>query len=215
MARYCVRWDATMNKTVDTAAPIGAAAPSDLARHAGPFSLWAMAVSAVIVGEFSGWNQGLVQGGFGGMLVATLLITVMYACLCCSIAEMGAAMPFAGGSYAYARTALGPWGGLLAGLSQMIAYVLSIASVVVTIGIQLNLAITTAGGLTVPEPVYWLVASAVFVFLNAYDTKLFFRSAMVLALGALAVLAVFWVAALPHFQLDHLLAITAAPHGTA
>ena len=57
-----------------------------LARHADRRSLWALAVSAVIVGEFSGWNRGLIEGGFGGLFVATLLVTVMYLCLCCSIA---------------------------------------------------------------------------------------------------------------------------------
>jgi ethanolamine permease len=41
-----------------------------LSRHAGRGSLWAMAVSAVIVGEFSGWNRGLIEGGFGGLFVA-------------------------------------------------------------------------------------------------------------------------------------------------
>ena len=32
----------------------------------------------VISGDFAGWNFGLEQGGFGGMLVATLIMAIMY-----------------------------------------------------------------------------------------------------------------------------------------
>lgn len=178
-----------------------------LSRHAGRGSLWAMAVSAVIVGEFSGWNRGLIEGGFGGLFVALLLITLMYLCLCCSIAELGTAMPYTGGAYAYARAAFGPWGGFFAGLAQVIEYVLSIASIVVTIGAQLNTAFFAGSSISVPAPVLWLIVSAVFVFFNAYDTRLFFRSALVLSLGSLLVLVVFWVQALPRFDVAQLLAV--------
>ncbi len=49
-------------------------------------SLWALGVGAVISGDFFGWNFGLAAGGFAGLLIATVLITVMYAGLCFSIA---------------------------------------------------------------------------------------------------------------------------------
>src|SRR5438874_13446960 len=81
-----------------------------LRRYARIWSLWAMGVGAVISGDFFGWSYGLGQG-FGGMLIATLVVTVMYAGLCYSIAEMSAALPHAGGAYSFARTAMGPWGG--------------------------------------------------------------------------------------------------------
>ena len=64
-----------------------------LKRYAGVFSLWALGVGAVISGQFSGWNLGMGTGGWGGMLVATLIITVMYLGLTFSIAEMAAAQP--------------------------------------------------------------------------------------------------------------------------
>ena len=48
-----------------------------LRRHAGVWSLWALGVAAVISGDFFGWNFGLAYG-FGGLLVATVVITVMY-----------------------------------------------------------------------------------------------------------------------------------------
>ena len=49
--------------------------------------LWALGVGAVISGDFFGWNFGLASGGFGGLLVAALIITVMYGASFC-VAEM-------------------------------------------------------------------------------------------------------------------------------
>lgn len=69
-----------------------------LRKSAGWVLLCALGVGAVISGDFFGWQYGLTAGGFGGLLVATVVIAVMYFCMVFSIAEMSAAMPHAGGS---------------------------------------------------------------------------------------------------------------------
>src|SRR5262245_34827516 len=84
-------------------------AKRELRRYAGLFSLWALGVAAVISGEFSGWNLGFNVGGWGGMFIATLIITIMYLGLTYSIAEMSPALPHTGGAYSFALTACGPW----------------------------------------------------------------------------------------------------------
>ncbi len=81
------------------------------------WSLWALGVTAVISGDFFGWNFGLAEGGFGGLVLATIVITVMYAGLCCSIAEMSPALPHTGGAYSLGRSAMGPRGGPITGLA--------------------------------------------------------------------------------------------------
>ena len=80
-----------------------------LRRYARVGSLWALGVGAVISGHYSGWNFGL-SAGFGGMLIALVVISVMYWCLCFSIAEMSPALPHTGAAYSFARSAMGPWG---------------------------------------------------------------------------------------------------------
>lgn len=40
--------------------------PRGLRRNAGVASLWARGVGAVISGHYSGWNLGLLAGGWGG-----------------------------------------------------------------------------------------------------------------------------------------------------
>lgn len=108
-----------------------------LRRYAGTWSVLAFGVAAVIAGEYTGWNPGLTHGGFGGLLVATVVVTVMYAAMCTSLAELAAAMPFAGAAYAYTRAALGAWGGLrriyfwrafARGISRALANTVSISS---------------------------------------------------------------------------------------
>ena len=69
-----------------------------LKRHAAFWSLWSLGVAAVISGDFYGWNLGLDAGGFGGLLIATIVIAIMYYGLCFSIAEMSPALPHTGGA---------------------------------------------------------------------------------------------------------------------
>ncbi len=182
-----------------------------LRRYAGVGSLWALGVGAVISGDFFGWNFGLEAGGFGGLLIATLIITVMYVGLCFSIAEMSPALPHTGGAYSFARSAMGPWGGFVTGLAENIEYVLTPAVIVVGIGGYLGNVFETPAEFA---PVWWFVAYAAFVGLNIYGVELTFRFAVVITVVALAILVVFWVGALPHFSLEHALNIPPEPGGS-
>jgi ethanolamine permease len=166
-----------------------------LKRYAGVFSLWALGVGAVIAGQFSGWNLGMGTGGWGGMLVATLIITVMYLGLTFSIAEMAAAQPHTGGAYSFARAAMGPWGGFITGLCENVEYVLTAAVVCFFIGSYLGGIFETPAWV---QPLYWIGAYAIFVGLNAGGVAMSFKFTVFITLLALACLAVFWVSALPH-----------------
>ncbi len=170
-----------------------------LRRHARAWSLWALGVGAVISGDFFGWNFGLREGGFGGMLVATALITVMYAGLCFSIAEMSPALPHTGGAYSFARTAMGPWGAYLTGLAENMEYILTPAVIVVAIGSYLGAIFGTPEW---AEPIWWLLAYGVFVGLNVFGVEASFRFTVVITFLALGTLAVFYLGAIGHFDLD-------------
>src|SRR6187397_1912255 len=55
-----------------------------------------LGVAYVISGDFAGWNFGLAEGGWGGLLIATLLMGLMYTCMVFGLAEMSSALPVAG-----------------------------------------------------------------------------------------------------------------------
>ena len=166
-----------------------------LRRHARVGSLWALGVGAVISGDFFGWNFGIAAGGFGGLLLATVIITVLYAGLCFSVAEMTAALPHTGGAYSFARSAMGPWGAYVTGLAENMEYILTPAVIVVGIGGYLGAIFGTPDAWA---PLWWLAAYALFVGLNVAGVEVTFRFTVFITLLALAILAVFWIGALPH-----------------
>ncbi len=185
------------DKVVYTDADSGYFEKRTLRRHARVLHLWALGVAAVISGDFFGWNFGLTVGGFGGMFVALSIMTVMYAGLCFSIAEMSPALPHTGGAYSFARTAMGPWGGYVTGLAENMEYILTPATIVVGIGGYLGAIFGTPKS---AEPLWWLAAYAVFVALNIWGVELSFRFSIFIALAALVVLAVFWAGAIPYID---------------
>ena len=166
-----------------------------LRRYARVWSLWALGVGAVISGDFFGWNYGLAAGGFGGLLIATAIITVMYTGLCFSIAEMSPALPHTGGAYSFARSAMGPWGAYVTGLAENMEYILTPAVIVVGIGGYLGAVFETPDAWA---PLWWLLAYGIFVGLNTIGVETSFRVTVAVTFLALAILIVFYVGAIPH-----------------
>ncbi|HLG09349.1 MAG TPA: ethanolamine permease [Gaiellaceae bacterium] len=174
-----------------------------LRRFAGVWSLWALGVAAVISGDFFGWNFGLGQAGFGGLLIATLVITVMYFGLCWSIAEMSPALPHTGGAYSFSRSAMGPWGGFSTGVAETIEYVVTPAVIVVGIGFYMQTIVDDLFGWNIATWIWWGIFYILFVLLNAVGIEATMRFTVFICLASLAVLAVFYVgAAFSDFSID-------------
>lgn len=182
-----------------------------LRRYAGVFSLWALGVGAVISGHYSGWNLGLLAGGWGGYALAACIIAVMYLGLVFCIAEMAAALPHTGGAYSFARASMGPWGGFVTGLCENVEYVLTPAVIVSFLATYLAAVFETPPAWL---PAYWIAGYAVFVALNVWGVELSFRVTVAVTLASLACLAVFWISALPVADFSrHALNIGAGPDG--
>jgi ethanolamine permease len=175
-------------------------------RYARVGSLWALGVGAVISGHFSGWNFGIGVGGWGGLLFAGIIIGIMYVGLCFCLAEMSPALPHTGAAYSFARSAMGPWGGYVTGLAENIEYVVTPAVITFFIGSYMG---GIWGGIfgadswlaaNAAQPVWWIVFYAAFLLLNLLGVELSFRVSVIVTLLALAVLVVFWISAIPHFD---------------
>jgi ethanolamine permease len=169
----------------------------ELRRHAGVFYLWALGVAAVISGDFSGWNLGFAVGGWGGMFVGTIVITIMYLGLTYSIAEMSPALPHTGGAYSFARTAFGPWGGFITGVAENIEYVLTPAVIVYFIGTYLTAIFETPAAF---QPVWWIFGYIIFIGVNTRGVELSFLVTAIVTLLAILILVVFFVSAIPFFD---------------
>jgi ethanolamine permease len=182
-----------------------------LRRHARVWSLWALGVAAVISGDFSGWNFGLDVGGWGGLLIATVIIAVMYIGLCYSIAEMSPAQPHTGGAYSFGRSAMGPWGGFITGLAENIEYVVTPAVVVFFAGAYAQPVFQDLVGLNIPQPAWWAIFYVIFVALNIAGIEATMRFSVVICLISLGVLAIFGILAIPKFDAGRLLDIQPDP----
>ncbi|MET1017880.1 MAG: amino acid permease [Leifsonia flava] len=169
-----------------------------LKRSAGIWGLWGLAVAAVISGDFSGWNFGIDFAGFGGMLIAFVILVVMYYGMIFSIGEMAAAMPHTGGAYSFARAAMGPWGGLVTGLAETIEYVATTA-VIVFFSAQYANGITTellGFDLSANMWIWWVILYVAFIALNAAGAAISFKFAIVVSIISIAILLVFSAMAL-------------------
>ena len=113
-------------------------APEKLKRVLKPIHLWAIAVGLVISGEYFGWNYGWGVAGTIGFLIATVIITVMYITFIFSYTELTTAIPHAGGAFAYAYRAMGPFGGLIAGYATLVDFLFATPAIAAALGTYLN-----------------------------------------------------------------------------
>ena len=167
---------------------------------AGWVLLAGLGVAYVISGDFAGWNFGLAEGGWGGLLIATILMAIMYTGMVFALAEMSSAMPSAGGGYTFARRAFGPWGGFLTGTAILIEYAIAPAAIVVFIGgyvEALDIGISTG----------WHVYLAFFVvFVGIHLVGVGEALKVMFAITVIAVIAllVFVVGMIPQFDASNL-----------
>ncbi|MFE5027305.1 ethanolamine permease [Streptomyces sp. NPDC056656] len=168
---------------------------------AGWLLLTGLGVAYVVSGDYSGWNFGLAQGGFGGLGIAMALMGVMYACMVFSLAELSSVLPTAGGGYGFARRALGPWGGFLTGTAILIEYILAPAAISIFIGDYVE----SLGlfGLTSGWPVH-LACFLIFIGIHLWGVGEALRFSFVVTGIAVAALLVFAVAAFTDFDASRL-----------
>ena len=168
---------------------------------AGWVLLAGLGVSYVISGDYSGWNFGLAEGGFGGLLIAFVVIAGMYLAMVLGMAEMSSALPAAGGGYTFARRALGPWGGFATGTAILLEYAIAPAAIATFIG-----AYVQSLGLFGITDGWWVYLAAYAVFIGIHLAGVGEALKVMFVITAIAVigLIVFAVAAVGLFDAANL-----------
>ncbi|MGH2987782.1 MAG: ethanolamine permease [Solirubrobacterales bacterium] len=172
---------------------------------AGWILLAGLGVAYVISGDFAGWNFGLAEGGWGGLMIATILMAIMYTGMVFGLAELSSSLPVAGAGYGFARRALGPLGGFATGTAILIEYAIAPAAIIVFIGGYVeSLDIL---GIEAGWPLY-LAFYAVFVGIHLYGVgealKLIFAITVIAVIGLVA----FVIGMIPQFDASNLTDIT-------
>jgi ethanolamine permease len=169
---------------------------------AGWVLLAGLGVAYVISGDAAGWHFGLGVGGWGGLLIATLLMATMYTAMVFALAELSAAIPTAGGGYAFARRAMGPWGGFLTGTAILIEYTLAPAVVATFIGGYMDTLIGFGG------PIVYLLCYLVFVGIHLYGVGEALKVMFAITVIAVVAIAAFVIGMIPQFEVANLFNIT-------
>lgn len=164
-----------------------------------PFMLWGLGVGYVISGMYFGWNLGLEKGGTGGMAIATLAIMVMYITFTFSYAELACAIPKAGGVFDYANKAMGKNIGFIAGIAQIVEFILAPPAIAFAIGAYFNAFYPQVPILTSAIAIYF-----VFTALNVYGVKAAASFEVIVTIFAVGELLLFSGIALPKFEMANL-----------
>jgi ethanolamine permease len=175
---------------------------------AGWVLLAGLGVAYVISGMFAGWNFGLAEGGWGGLLIATALMATMYTAMVFTLAELSAALPVAGAGYAFARRAMGVWGGFLTGTAIIIECAIAPAAIVTFIAAYIQ-SLTGFGGSGISAFVVYLVFYGIFVGLFLYGVGEALKVMFVITALAVAAIVVFVLGMIPLFDPSNLLDIKA------
>ena len=161
---------------------------------AGWVLLAGLGVAYVISGDFAGWNFGLAEGGWGGMLIATLLMGTMYAAMIFGLAELSSTIPTAGGGYGFARRAMGPLGGFATGTAILIEYAIAPAAIATFIGGYME-SLTGIGGWIV-----YLVFYLIFIGIHLYGVGEALKLMFAITAIAVVALAAFVIGMIPLFD---------------
>ena len=168
---------------------------------AGWVLLAGLGVAYVISGDYAGWNFGLAEGGWGGLLIATILMAIMYTCMVFALAELSSTIPTAGGGYGFARRAMGPWGGFMTGTAILIEYAIAPAAIVVFIGAYIES--LDIFGITTGWPLY-LVCYAIFVGVHLVGVGEALKVMFAITVLAVIGLAAFVIGMVPEFDASNL-----------
>lgn len=165
-----------------------------------PFMLWGLGVGYVISGMYFGWNLGLEKGGTGGMAVATLTIMLMYITFTFSYAELACAIPKAGGVFDYANKAMGRNIGFIAGIAQIVEFILAPPAIAFAIGAYFNAFFPQVPILTSAIAIYFI-----FTALNVYGVKAAASFEVIVTVFAVGELLLFSGIAAPRFEMANML----------
>jgi ethanolamine permease len=174
---------------------------------AGWVLLAGLGVAYVISGDFAGWHFGLGAGGWGGLLIATVLMATMYTAMVFALAELSSTIPAAGGGYGFARRAMGPWGGFMTGTAILIEYTMAPAAIATFIGGYVE-TLTGIGGWIV-----YLACYLIFVGIHLYGVGEALKLMFAITVVAVVALAAFVIGMIPQFEVANLFTID--PTGAA
>ena len=178
---------------------VGSVTHHELSKTLGTWQLWGIAVGLVISGEYFGWSYGWAAAGTLGFFVTSVFIAAMYTTFIFSFTELTTSIPHAGGPFAYARHAFGPFGGYVAGTATLVEFLFAPPAIALAIGAYMNVQFPDL------DPKHVAVgAYLVFMTLNIVGVQIAATFELVVTLMAIFELLVFMGVVAPGFSVANL-----------
>jgi len=172
-----------------------------LKKEINTLQLWSLAVGMVISGEYFGWNYGWATSGTIGFLYSTLLVTVMYVTFIFSFTELTAAIPEAGGPFAFATRAFGPIGGFIAGFATLVDFLLAMPAISYALGAYIHFLIPQIPVVHTAVAMY-----VIFITINLFGIREGARISLVVTMLSVAEIILFLVLIFSSFQFENFVA---------
>lgn len=163
--------------------------------------MWGIAVGLVISGEYFGWSYGWAQAGTLGFLITSVMVAAMYTTFIFSFTELTTAIPHAGGPLAYARRAMGPKAGYIAGFATLVEFVFAPPAIAMAIGAYLNVQFPSVDPKTMAVGAY-----LIFMLLNIIGVQIAATFELFVTLLAIMELLVFMGVVSPGFSISNFVA---------
>ncbi|WP_316798118.1 ethanolamine permease [Pedobacter frigidisoli] len=158
--------------------------------------LWAIGVGLVISGDYFGWNYGWGVAGTVGLLLATVIISILYITFIFSFTELSTAIPSAGGPFSYSLKAFGVKGGLIAGYATLVEFLFAAPAISMALGSYIHFLYPSCPALAVS-----IASFLVFTGINLLGLKEAAWFSLVMTVLAIAELLIFIFIAAPHFKI--------------
>lgn len=126
-----------------------------------PAGIWAVAVGAVISGNYYGWNYIFSDTNFTGALIAMAIACLFYIPFAFMYAELATAIPSSAGPAAYTEKAFGRGAGFFAGFSYLVESLFCTPGICIAVGAYVHTLFPA-----VPAVVASVVTYLIFLWIN-------------------------------------------------
>ncbi|KAI8922964.1 amino acid permease-domain-containing protein [Entophlyctis helioformis] len=145
--------------------------------------LWGIIVGVILVGVYAGFNKG-IKYGFGSMLVAHGVTTVMVFCQSLALAEMATKFPFSSGCAAYTFAAFGGGAAAVIGYTYMFEFLMLTSQALLFLGTIMTELVSTPEWL---EPLWWFVL-LLFAYILSLWPREFVHTCVIMTVAAVVIL---------------------------
>ena len=126
-----------------------------------PAGIWAVAVGAVISGNYYGWNYIFSETNFVGALIAMGIACLFYIPFAFMYAELATAIPSSAGPAAYTEKAFGRGAGFFAGFSYLVESLFCTPGICIAVGAYVHTLFPV-----VPAVIASVVTYLIFLWIN-------------------------------------------------